>query len=267
MASTSWVYSPATTAALGPQQGVGRPASPSAPHVACPFPGLQPRQVPLFHPSRGLPYTPHTQASVGSAATPPQLRTPVQPLQLEDSFGTGTMTSAVSSIAVTPTVLGVALRPSPAASCMDRATAGQETVLPSAEEPQLHSLISRLRVALGTKESAITALGQQLSEAQRQLVACDVERRGLHLQLLERQATAAASAGSSGSPAGHLLSQLREELGRQVQSAAEAMAECDALRLQVSALQSQLDATAQVDTQVRCLDVVALPLVMHLLSA
>ncbi|GAB4818754.1 hypothetical protein N2152v2_005800 [Parachlorella kessleri] len=214
-----------------------------------------------FSSSNIPPFTPPFHSSVGSAvATPAQLSaTPQHPLA-EDSF-TSRADSAANPAAATPAIATTgATQPSPASSYVVReaGTGSQETVLPSADDAQLHAQISRLRVALDRKAATVGSLEQQLGELQRQLVACDVERRELQLQALEQQQqprTLAVqplpSSPGNASPSARLLAQLREELGREVHGAAEARTECDSLRLQVAALQSQLEAAAQVDAQER----------------
>lgn len=231
--------------------GATRPAY-LAPHVACPFPGMQlPRPLLATPPSQPFPFTPPTQASVGSAGTP--ARTPSHSVQAENSgLVPSNLAPAFHNSAATPGTAGAAQpKPSPPSCATARSPAGQEMVPPSADEVQLHSLVSKLRVALDSKEAAVAALNSQLEATQRQLVSCDVERRGLQLQLIEGQQHLQSTPGSPARQ--RLLEQLRQELGQEVHVAAEARAERDALRLQVAALQSQLEAAAQADAQVKSL--------------
>lgn len=243
VAPTSWAFRPSVDG-LPSQPPVPPHPAPGALHVACPFPGMQLRPEHAFQPTqRQSPLTPLMRTvSESSAGTPVLFRTTTQSLQEEGSFASSAMVSALSSAVVTPAApAAVAQGSSPLhspASCQAVA-AGQETVLPSADERQLHALISRLRVALDTRETAAAGMQEQVRELQAQLVACDVVRRALQLRLMEGQQGGAAAAG--------LPPSMLEGLSREAQAAAEG----DALRLQVAALQGEVEATAQAFTQVR----------------
>lgn len=239
----SWVYRPANLAPLPLAAGLlgARPALLLAPpHAAWPLPVQRP---PAAHPVCQFPPSAQATSAGAPLGTPSRAAAP--------PAGTATGSSTVAALQPPPASQTLHPASSPATTTPPRAAAKQEMVLPSAEEPQLHATISRLRVALDAKEAEAATMQQQLEGLQRELAACDAERRGLQLQLLEgRHAALPPGAGGPATPPGDLLAQLRQELGREAQAAAEARAERDALRLEVAALRGQAEAASQAGAQV-----------------
>ncbi|KAL4452473.1 hypothetical protein ABPG75_008135 [Micractinium tetrahymenae] len=118
----------------------------------------------------------------------------------------------------------------------------------AADDEQLQSLVSALRVVLGKKEAALVSVAGQLADAQGRLTGCDAERRRLEARLRELEPAAAGRLPSSGlSPEGRLLAQARQELGQEAARAAELAADRDALQRDVALLQQQLTAAAQAE--------------------
>ena len=127
----------------------------------------------------------------------------------------------------------------------------------SADEEQLQSMLSALRVALGKKEAALVSVAGQLADAQGRLHGCEAERRELAAQLRDLQlASGSATPGrlasaASLTPEGRLLAQARQELGQEAARVAELAAERDALQQDVALMQQQLMAAAQAEAQER----------------
>lgn len=145
-----------------------------------------------------------------------------------------------------------AVSASPSASVADEATAAA-----AADEQQLQSMLSALRVALGKKEAALVCVAARLADVQGQLESNEAERRSLVAQMRELELTAGAAAldslpaATSVTAEGKLLAQARHELGQEAARAAELEAERDALQLDVALLQQQLTTAAQVEAQER----------------
>lgn len=122
----------------------------------------------------------------------------------------------------------------------------------AADDEQLQSLVSALRVALGKKESALVSVAGQLADLQGQLAGCNAERRRLETRLRELEPAAAGCLP----PAGmlreeQLLVQAQQELGQEAARTAELAAERDALQRDIGLLQHQLTAAAQAEAMER----------------
>lgn len=122
-----------------------------------------------------------------------------------------------------------------------------------ADEEQVQSMLSALRVALAKKEAALVSVAGQLAQVQGRLEGAEAERRGLAARVCELEAVAPdrLATAASVTAEGRLLAQAREDLGREAAAAAELTAERDALQRDAVLLQQQLMAAAQAEAQER----------------
>lgn len=199
---------------------------------------------------RGRPYS-GTGALAERWGSPPAAPTPASPLlpfpEIQP-WQVGTSSPSSASAASPPDDRQRGLQPEPSHETAAAATADEE---------QLLSMLSALRVAMCKKEAALVNVAGRLAEAQSRLQGCEAENRKLAAQVRDLQFASGAvaperlAAAASVTMDGRLLAQARQELGREACRIAELATERDALQSDVAMLHQQLVAAAQAEAKER----------------
>lgn len=178
---------------------------------------------------------PRAPAPMPAARAPPLLFPSVQPHGLLDSPLDSSLVGVMQPSS--PTAAGAA--PSPQAA--------PEPPMPAAavaDEEQVQSMLSALRVALAKKEAALVSVAGQLADVQARLEGAEADGRGLAARVHELEAAGAVTSKSR-------MPQTQRDLGQEAAAAAQLAAERDALQRDVLLLQQQLMAAAQAEAHER----------------